>query len=567
MADFGTFPACAGAVFQQGSSVIVKDFSSTKRTKIVYTGTLGTNDVAALQYAQDHITGSIYVGPGTWTWNSLETLLVKNSMFGAGIDKTILKAASGLNDNARTLVEMDNGASLSYLTVDGNSSGNNKPWTTFAGTPFAQGIYTGKYLTNSNVKDPAAGCTIRDVKVINTLRTNLVMCGNRNVAENVTLSNSLMDHQLYFSGAYQCRVSGAFLSGGSDGASVVFGTDATEPANDCILEGAFFHDITLPCYFSTTTTSTLIQARTDAGVRNTIRGIRANLGDLTGLAQYSPIIINSWQHDFLAEDVNAYIAKGNAAFYIYAKGPGATLPICEQTYRNVHIYLAIDARGGGIYMCESIDLSRLNFDDVRLVNASATAMSGLRLIATNNSIVANLNHVYFYLYSTGKTIVTGTAATKRITFENMDINSNISSATLSGDLAHGVGILLPGEIRTYSGSITTLTENAFNSLDNPFGQAVRLLSLDVYISTKATSTEPNIDCGIGSSATADYTTLFDDLPGETVGFYRSTIATPGTQTVPQLWESGSGNRYLNMSIKDAAATGMVATYVATVMGI
>lgn len=130
-----------------------------------------------------------------------------------------------------------------------------------------------------------------------------------------------------------------------------------------------------------------------------------------------------------------------------------------------------------------------------------------------------------------------------------------------------IGYIAPGEIRTIGGSIATLTENAFNSLDNLFGQDVALLSLDVYVATAATETSPNIDCGIGSGATTDYTTLFEDLPGETIGFYRSTIATPGTQTVPQLWQSGAGNRYLNMSIKDAAATGMVATYVATVMGL
>jgi parallel beta-helix repeat protein len=129
------------------------------------------------------------------------------------------------------------------------------------------------------------------------------------------------------------------------------------------------------------------------------------------------------------------------------------------------------------------------------------------------------------------------------------------------------GYIAPGEILTFGGSIATLTENAFNSLDNPFGAAVGLLALDIYVSTAATATSPNIDCGIGSGATTDYTTLFDDLPGETIGFYRSTIATPGAQTVPQLWQSGAGNRYLNMSIKDAAATGMAATYVATVMGL
>jgi parallel beta-helix repeat protein len=133
-------------------------------------------------------------------------------------------------------------------------------------------------------------------------------------------------------------------------------------------------------------------------------------------------------------------------------------------------------------------------------------------------------------------------------------------------ISNNTGWIASGEIRTVSGSISTLTQNAYNSLDNPFGQSVAMLRLDIYVSTKATTGSPNLDSGIGSSATTDYTTLFDDLPCETVGFYTSTVTTPGAQTVPQLWESGSGNRYLNMSIKDAAATGMVATYTVTVMG-
>lgn len=143
----------------------------------------------------------------------------------------------------------------------------------------------------------------------------------------------------------------------------------------------------------------------------------------------------------------------------------------------------------------------------------------------------------------------------------------ISNAGTLNLVKNCYGYIAPGEIKTISGSIATLTQDAFNSLDNPFGRNVALLALDVYVSTGATATLPNIDCGIGSSATTDYANLFDDLPGETIGLYNSKIATPGAQTQPILWQSGAGNRYLNMSIKDAAATGMVATYVATVMGL
>ena len=148
-----------------------------------------------------------------------------------------------------------------------------------------------------------------------------------------------------------------------------------------------------------------------------------------------------------------------------------------------------------------------------------------------------------------------------------DLQAFYGTGRIDGGGNVGGGSILRGEIRAYGGTIATLTENAFNSINNPFGQNVALLSLDIYVATGATATSPNIDCGIGASATTDYVTLFDDLPGETIGLYNSKIATPGTQTQPILWQTGAGNRYLNMSIKDAAATGMVATYVATVMGL
>jgi hypothetical protein len=130
------------------------------------------------------------------------------------------------------------------------------------------------------------------------------------------------------------------------------------------------------------------------------------------------------------------------------------------------------------------------------------------------------------------------------------------------------GYIARGEVRSLSGTISDLTQNYHNSVDNPFGQDVLVLDETIYVTTGATATSPNIDCGIGSSATTDYVTLFDDLPGETPGVYHSVhTATFGKQTTPILWQTGTGNRYLNHSIKDAAATGMVATYTIRVMGV
>ncbi len=158
------------------------------------------------------------------------------------------------------------------------------------------------------------------------------------------------------------------------------------------------------------------------------------------------------------------------------------------------------------------------------------------------------------------------------------ISGNICNGNTSTDvvLASGshsvvkdnVGHIGAGEIRVYNGSISTLTENAYNSIDNPFGQNVLVLDETIYISTKATSGSPRLDCGIGSSATTDYTTVFDDITCETVGPYHSVNTTTiGKQTSPILWQTAAGNRYFNHSIKAAAATGMVATYSIRVMGV
>lgn len=195
-------------------------------------------------------------------------------------------------------------------------------------------------------------------------------------------------------------------------------------------------------------------------------------------------------------------------------------------------------------------------------NASATAIT-LQTNASNNQIIGGSLYLANSFVSMDSTTIGNS-------IKNLTISGATASVADTGTLNRVCecnGYIARGETKTITGSISTLTENAFNSLLNPYGVSMRVVSLDVYISKAATSTEPNIDCGIGSSATADYNNLFDDLPGEIAGLYRSTAGTPGVQTTPIIWKGFSGNKYLNMSIKGAAATGMVATYVITVMGL
>ena len=129
------------------------------------------------------------------------------------------------------------------------------------------------------------------------------------------------------------------------------------------------------------------------------------------------------------------------------------------------------------------------------------------------------------------------------------------------------GYLGPGEVREYSLTISEKTQDSYNSVDNPFGRTVLVLEHILVVETAHSGGSPVIDVGIGSSATADYTTLHDDVPCTTQGAY-SSVNTPttGKQTSPQVWMHGSGNRYLNHSIKGAAAGGMTARWYVRVMG-
>jgi hypothetical protein len=107
------------------------------------------------------------------------------------------------------------------------------------------------------------------------------------------------------------------------------------------------------------------------------------------------------------------------------------------------------------------------------------------------------------------------------------------------------------------------------SVDNPFGQAVRVLGIDISITTQGAASG-SMCVGVGSSATVDYATMFSVLPcdpGTSYPYYYNShyTATYGVQTDPIYWATGSGNRYLNF-YAHVANNGLVATYTVTVMG-
>ncbi|MFA5377842.1 MAG: hypothetical protein WC455_18975, partial [Dehalococcoidia bacterium] len=233
----------------------------------------------------------------------------------------------------------------------------------------------------------------------------------------------------------------------------------------------------------------------------------------------------------------------------------------------------------GIFFADSQDCSVVG-GSVYPPDSAEDSVVGAYFYASNGNTTSgcSVSNVAFdggqvaYMRGTRETIAgTGTITNSIVSncqFRDLYEERHSTSNYFGVTYLNNQGYIGRGEIRTYTGSISTLTENAYNSVDNPYGQNVLVLDETIYISTKATSGAPRLDCGIGSSATTDYTTVFDDITCETVGPYHSVnTATIGQQTSPILWQTGTGNRYFNHSIKAAAATGLVATYTIRVMGV
>lgn len=249
-------------IFKDGGTVKVKN----GRTGIIeYKDSDAFN---AIQYAEDNASGPVLIAPGTYVLSF--PILIKVPTYGAGIDKTILKLGDGVQ---KTVVEMEERTMIANLTVDGNLSNNlqgSSGWVSVDDSPFAQGIFTGKYWWNNQTIQGSDYCIIRNVRVKDTIRSSVVLRSSYNIAENLYLQNSYMDHFLYISGGNKNYVRNVYCTGQADREAIVFGTGPTAPAYYNVIENMIVENLQAG---ATAYPGTIVSFRYGGGEGNTIKNL------------------------------------------------------------------------------------------------------------------------------------------------------------------------------------------------------------------------------------------------------------------------------------------------------
>jgi hypothetical protein len=223
----------------------------------------------------------------------------------------------------------------------------------------------------------------------------------------------------------------------------------------------------------------------------------------------------------------------------------------------------------GIYVNES-DISIQNCRIYANSQIGAGSRSGVFVDASANALikgnVINGNSLQKYgvdIQSTASNVL----------LEGNQIFGNtvapVNNLSTTATIINNRGYIAPGETRTISGAITAGSAGTVTSVDNPFSQAVRVMSVDLEITTQGAASG-TLNAGVGSSSSTSYTTMFNALPcdpGTTYPYFYNSKSTPtfGVQTIPINWATGAGNRYLNF-YNLATNTGLAATYTITVMG-
>ncbi|EJD6584782.1 hypothetical protein M0L63_RS18955, partial [Providencia rettgeri] len=127
-----------------------------------------------------------------------------------------------------TIFEMDDHSQIINGVIDGNYQNNihdSANWVTNVDLiPFAQGIFTSRYLTNNNIPKKAIGARVDNVTVRNTIRSNFVLTGKDQLHGNITAQNSYADHLIYFTGSDNVKYEKAYIDGICRGEAISIGT-------------------------------------------------------------------------------------------------------------------------------------------------------------------------------------------------------------------------------------------------------------------------------------------------------------------------------------------------------
>jgi hypothetical protein len=197
-------------------------------------------------------------------------------------------------------------------------------------------------------------------------------------------------------------------------------------------------------------------------------------------------------------------------------------------------------------------------------------------ITISNNTFDDCNNVGIKLFSgeTGVSIIGNTFI--KGTYQNYNISSALNNVVFSNNIldptatfsntgtgwlsSNNQGYIATGEVRTLSGTITgTASDNGtvMASINNPFGQAVGIISIQLEIKGEA-SAAATLNAGVGSSAsTKTYAQFFSALnlqPGTTYPYFYNSQSILAT-SVPINWATGGGNQYLNFSNPSANPCG------------
>ena len=224
-------------VCKDGSTVWAEDSDG----KTIASGESGVDDASVIQKAEDNANGYVYILEGEYIINY--PILIKQYTFGAGIDRTVLKLGDGVQKN---VVEIDDYSGLMDVTIDGNylnNLQNEDTWANVNDVPMAHGIAVFKYYHTEEVFVRVSHVRISNVKVINTVRSNIAINADECSIDNIVLQNSYTDHNLYLSNANKNIVKNLFISGMADAECIVIGTDDNTTANYNSIENVYIKDL------------------------------------------------------------------------------------------------------------------------------------------------------------------------------------------------------------------------------------------------------------------------------------------------------------------------------------